>query len=89
MPPPIVGAASRTTTERPASAIATAAASPLGPEPTTIASEAGKAARPGIRYGPYVEAGHRPPHAHGRRSPRALFAAVFVLRMTTDAAGAA
>ena len=37
-PPPIVDAASSTRTERPACAMAIAAASPFGPEPTTIAS---------------------------------------------------
>src|SRR5262249_46518410 len=38
VPPPIVTAASRTSTNRPARASATAAPSPLGPDPTTIAS---------------------------------------------------
>src|SRR3954454_22141931 len=37
-PPPSVSAASRRTTERPARAIVIAAASPLGPAPTTTAS---------------------------------------------------
>ena len=37
-PPPAVGAASRTRTRNPARASVMAAASPLGPEPTTIAS---------------------------------------------------
>ena len=38
VPPPIVSSPSSTVTERPACASATAAASPLGPEPTTTAS---------------------------------------------------
>ena len=38
VPPPISSAASSTSTEQPASARRTAAASPLGPEPTTTAS---------------------------------------------------
>src|SRR2546421_7427859 len=37
-PPPMVSLASRTSTERPARANVIAAASPLGPAPTTIAS---------------------------------------------------
>ena len=37
-PPPIVSAASRTSTERPARASSIAAASPFGPDPTTTAS---------------------------------------------------
>lgn len=37
VPPPIVSARSRTRTDTPARASATAPASPLGPEPTTIA----------------------------------------------------
>ncbi len=38
LPPPIVSARSCTSTRRPARAIVTAAASPFGPDPTTIAS---------------------------------------------------
>ncbi len=37
-PPPIVGWASRTSTESPARAMVTAAARPLGPDPTTTTS---------------------------------------------------
>ena len=37
MPPPIVSSASSTVTSTPARASATAQASPLGPEPTTVA----------------------------------------------------
>src|SRR5947207_12145119 len=39
-PPPIVGSASKTTTDRPARARTIAAASPFGPEPITTASGA-------------------------------------------------
>ena len=39
VPPPTVVAASSTRTERPACSSAIAAASPLGPAPTTIASQ--------------------------------------------------
>ena len=40
IPPPIVALASYTTTDRPARARVIAAASPFGPDPTTIASGA-------------------------------------------------
>src|SRR5262245_54992988 len=46
MPPPIVGSASKTRTERPSRASAIAAARPFGPDPTTMASiTVGRAAR--------------------------------------------
>ena len=41
VPPPTVSAASSTRTESPARASTIAAASPFGPEPTTIASTSG------------------------------------------------
>src|SRR6266550_2381101 len=41
-PPPMVSLASRTSTDRPARANVIAAASPLGPAPTTIASYEGR-----------------------------------------------
>jgi len=58
VPPPIVSAASRTVTPTPFRASSTAQASPLGPEPTTIAS----LKRPG-------EALRRPKRHRGRRRP--------------------
>ena len=39
VPPPMVSLASSTTTRNPCSATATAAAKPLGPDPTTTASQ--------------------------------------------------
>ena len=51
IPPPTVGCASYTTTERPARARVIAAASPFGPDPTTIASGASAVMLPMVTEG--------------------------------------